>query len=264
MFIRIVTLLSTFFLGFSICHAAEYSLTIQPILSMNETQKAYQPLANYLSKETGHSIKLVTHRNFTFYWNKMRKKRRGFDFVLDAAHFTDYRIKKQGYQVLAKLPDTVSFSIVTHEDNFILDVDELTSKRIATMPSPSLGAMRLEELFPNPMQIPIYVYQQNTKRAVESVLSGKVAAAIIPTRMAAQYDGLNLVETTDPVPHMAVSSSPDVPPEVVKKAREALLKADTTEEGKKMLARIKADKFAATNNATYDGYTDLLKEVFGY
>ena len=261
---RLITTFLMFFLCASISHAAEYSLTVQPILSEKQTVEAYQPLADYLSSQTGQTITLVTHRNFTFYWSKMRHQREGFDIVLDAAHFTDYRVKKQGYTVLAKLPDTVSFSIVTHEDEFYMDADELTSKRIATMPSPSLGAMRLEELYPNPMRVPLYVYERSTKIAVESVLSGKVDAAIIPTRLASTYEGLNTVETTDPVPHMAISTSPRVPAEVVVKIRQALLTADTNPEGQKMLTGINAVKFVPAENADYDGYTDLLEGVFGY
>lgn len=264
MIARIITLFSVLFLGISIGQAAEYKLAIQPIQSEKEIIKNYQPLADYLSETTGHKITISTQRNFTFYWHKMRKKRKGFDLVLDAAHFTDYRVKQQGYQVLAKLPDTVSFSIVTHEDNFILDVDELTMKRIATMPSPSLGAMRLEELFPDPVRIPNYVYELNTRVAVESVLSGKVDAAIIPTRLASTYEGLNTVETTEPVPHMAISASPDVPADVAEAIRKALVEANTTASGKAMLEKLKVDKFEPADNATYDGYADLLEGVFGY
>jgi len=47
----------------------------------------------------------------------MCKKKKGFDLALDTAHATDYRIKNQGYTVLAKPPDTASFSIVTGEDS---------------------------------------------------------------------------------------------------------------------------------------------------
>ena len=264
MITRVITLFTVLFLCTSISQAAEYSLTVQPIMSEDKIHETYQPLADYLTQQTGHTIKLVTHRNFTFYWSKMRKGREGFDLVLDAAHFTDYRVQKQGYTVLAKIPDTVSFSIVTHEDNFILDVDELTSKRIATMPSPSLGAMRLEELFPNPVRIPLYVYEPNTNRAVDSVLSGKVDAAIIPTRLASQYESLNTVETTDPVPHMALSASPDVPAEVAQKIQEALVNANQTPAGIKMLEIMQMDKFEATSNEDYDGFAELLVGVFGY
>ena len=248
----------------TLSQAANYSLAIQPILSQDEIKKNFKPLADYLSKETGHNITISTQRNFLFYWTKMRKGKKGFDLVLDAAHFTDYRIKAQGYTVLAKLPDTVSFSIVTSEQNFILDEEELIGLRVATMPSPSLGSLRLEELFTNPMRIPIYVWELNTTAAVENVVSGKVDAAIIPTRLASTYDNLNIVLTTDPVPHMGLSASPDVPAEVTEKIRQALVNAGTTENGKKMLASLKVDSFEPANSETYDGYSELLKEVFGY
>ena len=194
----------------------------------------------------------------------MRKRKKGFDLVLDAAHFTDYRIKTQGYTVLAKLPDTVSFSIVTSEDNFILDREELIGLRVATLPSPSLGALRLEELFPNPVRTPFYIWERNTTVAVENILSGKIDAAIIPTRLASAYSNLNIVLTTEPVPHMGLSVSPDVPAEITEKIRQALLTADSKENGKKMLEKLKMNSFEPASSETYDGYSDLLKEVFGY
>lgn len=248
----------------TILHAAEYKLTIQPILPEKELKENYQPLADYLSSVTGDTITISTHRTFITYWNKMRKKGEGFDLVLDAAHFTDYRAQKLGYTVLAKLPDTVSFSVVTGEDAFILDIEELISKRIATLPSPSLGAVRLEELFPNPMRIPNYVWKLNATVAVDSVLSGEVDAAIIPTRLASEYTGLNIVMETEPVPHMGLSASPEVPAEVAEKIRDALVNANATDEGKAMLAALKLAKFEAADNSTYDGYSQLLKATYGY
>ena len=74
---RLIILFLMLFLSASISRAAEYSLTIQPILSEDKTQEAYQPLADYLSSQTGQTITLITHRNFTFYWNKMRNQQQG-------------------------------------------------------------------------------------------------------------------------------------------------------------------------------------------
>ena len=264
MLTRTLLLFYTCFAFITVCQADEYTLAIQPILPQNELIESYQPLADYLSAATGHTITITTHRNFLLYWTKMRKQEKGFDLVLDAAHFTDYRIKAQGYTVLAKMPDTVSFSIVTSEDNFILDIDELIGLRIATMPSPSLGSLRLEELFPNPMRLPNYIWVMNTTIAMNSLLSGEVDAAIIPTRLASTYNGINTVMTTEPVPHMGLSVSPDVPQKTVEALRNALLNAGSTIEGQKMLSKLKLEQFEAANEAAYDGYANLLKEVFGF
>jgi len=265
MLTRTTTLFFTVFLFCSTAsYAAEYSLAIQPILPQKELKENFQPLADYLSKITGHTINISTQRNFLFYWTKMRKQKAGFDLALDAAHFTDYRTKTQGYTVLAKLPDTVSFSIVTKEDNFILDTEELIGLRIATMPSPSLGSLRLEELFTNPMRIPHYVWETNTTIAIEKLTKGEIDAAIIPTRLASTYDNLNIVMTTEPVPHMALSASPNIPADVVDTIRTALVNAHLHPDGKIMIADLKINNFEAADNSTYDGYTFLLQEVFGY
>jgi len=64
-------------------------------------------------------------------------------------------------------------------------------QRVATMPSPSLGILRLEELFPNPVHTPVYIWKRNTSVAVEKILSEKIDTAIIPTRLASTYSKLN-------------------------------------------------------------------------
>ena len=73
--------------------AKDLTLSIQPVLLKSETLKAYRPLAEYLSKMTGDNIRIKAYKNFITYWADMRIKR-GFDLVLDAAHFTDYRAQK--------------------------------------------------------------------------------------------------------------------------------------------------------------------------
>jgi phosphonate transport system substrate-binding protein len=264
MFARTVSLFITLLACITTSQATEYQLAIQPILPQAELRSSYQPLADYLSQKTGHTITISTHRTFITYWNEMRKGDKGFDLVLDAAHFTDYRVQKLDYTVLAKMPDTVSFSIITKDDSFILDTSELISKRIATLPSPSLGAVRLEELFPNPMRIPNYVWEINADAAIKSVISGKNDAAIVPTRLVSSYEGLNIVLETEPVPHMGLSASPKVPAEVTDKIRDALVNANTTPEGKEMLSNLKISKFEPADNETYAGYASLLKSIYGY
>ena len=132
------------------------------------------------------------------------------------------------------------------------------------MPSPSLGSLRLEELFPNPMRIPHFIWEANTTVAVEKILSGDIDAAIIPTRLASTYTNLNVVLTTDPVPHMGLSASPDVPQEVAETIRNALVNAATTSQGQKMLSALKQEYFEPADETTYDGYANLLKDVFGF
>ena len=119
--------------------AATYTFVVQPILPPAQTKKAFLPLTKYLSKQTGHEIKLVTSINFLSYWETMRKGNK-YDIILDAAHLTDYRVQRMGYKVLAKRADVVSYTLVTGENADILDAEELIGKSVATIGSPSLDA----------------------------------------------------------------------------------------------------------------------------
>lgn len=244
-------------------NAGHYEIAVQPVLPEAEMKKAYQPLVDYLSETTEHTFTIKTYKNFLTYWERMKKKA-GFDFVLDAAHFTDWRIKRHKYKVIAKFPDSVSFSLVTHEDNLIFDAEELVLSKIATMSSPGLGAVRLNEIYPNPVRIPLYVQSSDALTAVQKVIDGKADAAIIPTPLMNGFENLNLVETTKLVPHMGFSASSEIPGSVVSEVKKVLVDAKETEEGRKMLSNINIEYFQEASNATYDGYAVLLEDVFGY
>lgn len=243
--------------------AQEYTLSIQPIWTKEKIITAYQPLADYLTENTGHKITIRTYRNFFTYWQKM-KKAENFDLVLDAAHFTDYRIQNSDYTVLVKIPDTVSFSLVTHEDIFVFEPEELILKNVATTPSPGLGGIRLYEIFDNPARLPREVTVNNSDEAVDAIAEGRADAAIIPSPLVGNYEFLNTVITTEPVPHMALSASPTVPFDVKQNIIKLLANAHNTATGKLMLERAGLTKFLGTSAEEYSGYSTLLKDSFGY
>ncbi len=245
--------------------AETYTLAVQPVLPAKQIEKNYKPLTDYLSEKTGHTFVIQSYRNFLTYWIKMKKKKgNDMDFILDAAHFTDFRVQRKDYKVLVKMLDTVSFTVVTNEDNFVFEMEELIAKKIATMPSPGLSAVRLNEMFPNPMRIPLYIQANDSVDAVNKVLDGTVAAAIIPSPLVGNYDALYSVISTEPVPHMALSAAPTVPDKVIQKVKIALLQATETPDGQKMLGDLKIAGFENANAEIYAGYANLLDGVFGY
>jgi len=255
--------LSALLLLTTIAQAEKYNLSVQPILPAKNVMESYKPLVRYLSEQTGHEFSVVAYREFLSYWVKMRKGK-DMHFILDAAHFTDYRIQRKDYETLVKLPDTVSFTVVTSEDNFIFEMDELVSKKIATMPSPGLGAIRLNQMFPNPARLPFFVQATDSVDAANKVLDGSVDAAIIPTPLVGNYPSFNAVLTTEPVPHMALSASSEVPASVKEAVKKALLDAPNTEKGRKMLTDMNIAAFQDANTELYAGFADLLEGVFGY
>lgn len=243
--------------------AGEYNFIVQPILPPEQTQKAFQPLTDYLSQQTGHKIKLITAINFLSYWETMKKNTR-YDLILDAAHLTDYRVERMGYNVLAKRADAVSYTLVTSENAAILDADELIGKSIASIGSPSLGMLRVEEMFPNPLRQPVIIEVNNSVDSIKKVIDGKATGAMVPTPLVGQYPELITVTTTEQVPHTAISASARVPKDVQNAIRNALVNASKSEDGQKMLAAINFPSFESASNKQYKGYGSLLEGVWGY
>jgi len=245
-------------MNMTVMNAAEYSLAVPPILPRADMQKNYQVLADYLSAETGDTIKLKAFSSFKSYFSNMKRKK-GFDIVFDTAHFTDYRTEKMGYRVLAKLPDTVSFSLVTGPELLVFDADDLIPYKIATMVSPAIGGLRLRELYPDVDNSPTIVRASDSVDAVKQIMGGRADAAMIPTPLVGQYSELNTVLTTSPLPHMAISVSPDIPEAVADKITKAMVGAVDTENGKAMLAALKFPGFVRASNEDYAGFGKLLQ-----
>ena len=245
----------------------ELVLAIQPILGEGQTRKAFQPLCDYLAQAAGRPCRLFTSPNFYAYWDTVRHST-AFNLVLDAAHFTDYRAQKLGYHVLAKIPDTVSYSLVTRDSDFLVDTSELVGKRVATLGIPSIGAARLNSLFPNPSRQPVTVEVGAAEQAISLLLDGKLKAAILPTPLVAQQmangGGLYVVLATDPIPHIGLSAAPSIDANTRSALRKALLSAHTSEAGQKMLKQIGFERFDPATASTYTGQAGILKEYWGY
>lgn len=261
---RTLTLLALLFLGLSSSlQAAGFRLAVPPFLPQAEMKTEYGKMADYLSQSVGTPVELITSSSYLAYWDMMRKGG-GHELVLDNAPMIDFLIQRQNYQVLAKINGVVSISLVTRGDNALLDPSELVGKPVATIASPNLSALVLFQMFPNPMRLPDFKYANNAREAIDMVLKGKVAAALVPTPIAILYDNLNVVTTSKQVPHLAVAVAPTVPADVQAKIRQALLQADKTPEGRAMLKTLNTSGFEPATNATYAGYAELLKGTYGY
>jgi ABC-type phosphate/phosphonate transport system substrate-binding protein len=123
-------------------------------------------------------------------------------------------------------------------------------------------------MFPNPSRQPVVVEVDNTGTAIQMVVEEKVAAAIIPTPVVsqrmAQGAPINVVSTTEPIPHIALSASPDIDAATRAKIQHALLSAADSPAGKQMLQAIGFPRFDPATPATYAGQDRILKEYWGY
>ena len=234
------------------------TLVIQPIYGMDKTHESFQPLASYLSSITGTDIKIKTYPNFITYWKETRDGL-GYDLILDAAHFTGYRAKELDFEILAKIPGTVSYSVVVPDSAMVIDIDELVGKKIATLGPPSMGAAKVSLLFDNPLRQPFIYETENSEKALDLLFTDEVDAAIIPTPLVGALTGVAVVTTTDPTQHIALSASPALAANLRLFIRDALIHANSTQDGRKMLSAIGFAGFENPDTERYVMAADLLQ-----
>lgn len=244
--------------------AADFNLAVEPTHTPERAREVYQPLIEYLASATGHNFKLVTARNYAFYWNDIRN-RKDLHFVFDEAHFTDYRIQRFGYEPLVKSSVPSSYTLLTQEMVEEGQVDAFVARSLVTMPAPNLGFALLLEYFPNPMQQPdVRSMASSWRDTVEIVFAGEADAAMVPTWLAEQYPNLMSVVKTREFPGAAVSASQDVPADAKAAVRDALLRLHEDPNLYEVLNELGTQQFVEATATEYRGSEAMLKNFYGY
>lgn len=248
--------------------AAEESplvLLVQRLPREEMPSASLQPLADYIAAIAGRPCVIDMPPNFPAYWEAVRHGH--YDLALDAPYFTDYRIQKLGFTALIKTPETASYSLIMRDDARVRDPSSLVGKRVASLGLLSIGTLRLNALFPNPIRQPVLHDVHSTKEGIDLLRKRKVEAAFLPTSLIeSRFDrsGIAVVLTTEPIPRLALSASPQLAPELADKIRDGLLRAHTTDAGRTMLHAIGLDYFDATTNDEFANQSYVLRGYWGY
>lgn len=243
--------------------AEQFNLVVRSESHGPDSLTAFSPLAEYLSEASGHRLILQVPDSALEHWQAMGK-RDDYHLVLEEGHFTDYRVQSLDYRVLAKVAGVLGFSVVTGPATVFVEPDELFGEPVATPAPPSLAALRLAELFPDPIRAPLLVEVGSYDEGVRRVINGDVTAAIIPSSMVREHPQLNVAMSTQQGPGLALSASPAVPAEAREVIRRAFLAARDIDAGRRALASAHMDGFEPASAALYEGYARLLRGTWGY
>ncbi|NIM29612.1 MAG: PhnD/SsuA/transferrin family substrate-binding protein [Gammaproteobacteria bacterium] len=244
-------------------NAGQFSLVVQTQAQGDDASMAFAPLAEYLSEASGHRLTLIVPDSVLSHWQAMVRGE-AYHLVLDEGHFTDYRVRHFDYEVLAKVAGVSGFSVVTGPATVFVELDELFGEPVATPPPPSLAALRLAELFPDPIRAPVLVEVGSYEEGIRRVINGDVAAAVIPSDMVRRHPQLNVVLSMQQGPGMALSASPAVPASAREVIRRAFLAAADIDAGRRALARAGLAGFEPASAALYEGHARLLRGTWGY
>ncbi|MFO7581954.1 PhnD/SsuA/transferrin family substrate-binding protein, partial [Guyparkeria sp.] len=125
-------------------------------------------------------------------------------------------------------------------------------------------ALTLYQLFPNPVKQPDLVFRDTNRDVAQAVLDEEVRAAVIPTPLVGGYTGLNTVVTTETLPFLAFSVSPEVHPRTADSLEQALVSFGRSEEGQEILQSNNLTDIVRANDNLYRGHSELLLGTYGY
>ena len=259
---RVLVVVAAACISLPLC-AEQFDLIVRSEDRGSDSPVAFAPLVAYLSDASGHELILRVPDSSLEHWQAMVAGD-DYDLVLDEGHFTDYRVRNRDYRVLAKVLGASGFSVVTGPATVFVEPDELYGEPVASPAPPSLAALRLAELFPDPIRAPILVEVGSYDEGIRRVINGDVTAAIIPSSMVRAHPQLNVVMSTQLGPGMALSASPAVPGEALEVIRRAFLAARDIDAGRRALASAGVDGFEPASAALYEGYDRLLRGTWGY
>ena len=242
-------------------------LGVEPMYGDRATLDAFTPLCEHLARRLARPCRVQTAPNYFAYWDMIR---RGADYnlVFESAHFTDYRVAKQKFTVLAKAPNAVTYSLVVSNRAPALDPRNLHGKLVATFGVPSLGAVRLNDMFRDPTRQPHLVEVATVDEGMRRLLDGKVAGAFMPTPGIASFLERNrdiaVLFATEPFPHAAFSAAPTFDKKTRAALREALLEAHLDPQGFTAVRAAGFPRFVPANASVYVGQSRALKAYWGY
>jgi len=261
---RMAVLGTLFAASAQLAMAAEVTLMVEPSYTPERAAEVYKPLADYLSKATGHKVTLITPRNYHFFWRDIRQNS-PVDLVFAEAHITDYRIKRFNVEPIARAAEDTSYTLLGSDQLENPTLNALVGKSIVTMPSPSLGFALLLEFYPNPVSQPnILSSAASWRDGVEIVFAGEADAAMVPTWLKDQYPNLIPIQTSREFPGACVTASSTLDPAIKTAVKDALIKLSEDATAVDVLTELGITGFKEATAAEYDGAETMLKGFYGY
>lgn len=270
----VLLLLLLFFMPKAALSADELILSVHPFLPASELVKRFTPLAEYLSSKTGQTVVLKISKDYNEQIENAGKD------VSDIAYLgpASYVIMTERYgtkPLLARQSvggsPTFRGAIIVRKDSLIKNITDLKGKKFAfgdrssTMSYIIPRFMLIEAGVRRPDDIADYRHLDNHNNVALGVLTGDYDAGAVKEEVFHNYEerGLRVLAWTPAISdHLFVGSS-RLHEKTVKKIREALYALKETEEGRSIMAIIKADMTAMipVEDSDYDNLRRILKTL---
>lgn len=234
-----------------------WSFGVVPQQSASELARLWTPILSYLSEKTGYRLDFKTAKDIPVF--EQRLAAGGYDIAyMNPYHYTVFH-RSPGYRVFAKERGRkLKGIVVVRKDSPYQDVAQLKGKTIA-FPAPAAFAATVLPLSNlKTLGIPIEAkYVASHDSVYLSVFKGLYPAGGGIMRTFENFDPgmrdrLRILWTTPEYTPHAIAAHPRVPPEVVQRLQEAMIRMHEDPRGAALLGGIGFKGLAAAHDAEYD------------
>ncbi len=222
-----------------------FELAITPILPVRTMIENYQPLRAYLELRLQEPVTFVTAPDYKTY--NQRLQRHAYPFMIAVANSAYLACTDYGYVPMLRPAINTRPALVVAKRSRVTNIKELRGATL-TMADPLAiismqGLQMLREAGLDPQRDVIIKYLPNHGAAVNFVISGEAAAAIVSDRALLQMpqatqDAVRVVQTWErgAAPGVVYLASPSVPRERVARMSQAILEfVRNTEDGRDLM-----------------------------
>lgn len=253
--------------GEDLANSAPFVFTAPPRGSRSEEESVYKPIADYLTKVTGHKFVYKFSDNWLTYSKEMTLG--DYDLVFDGPHFNGWREDKLKHVPLVKLAEPFVFVVVARDDDKnIKNMASLAGRTVCAHAPPNLGTLTLLNQFSNPARQPYIIETNGWKKNYEALVAGKCEATVLPLTNYRRFEGdrhaTHIVYRNRALPNNAFSAGPRIPAAMQVQIAQALLSPEGQEVTAKLRHTYASKALVAATPQEYEGLGSLLKDTLYY
>ncbi len=220
-----------------------------------QIQSRYQGFAAYLSSVLKEPIRVESSQSISIASSDVREKRYDLMFCRPS-NVAAHAMRDEHYQLVAMAKGQFVVSFIVQPTSRLKKPSDIAGARIA-MPDRNtmiaqvaLATLRDMHIHPASQNILYAHYQAALPYIIRNDFADVAAVGPFPARKWLKHGGRVLFKAK-PLPFWSVLASPSVPAAEVEKLRQALLKLNESDAGRKILARIKVASFVPGNAQAY-------------
>lgn len=242
--------------------AESYTFAFVPQQSAKKLANKWQPILDYLGKETGNRYVFVTAKDIPTFESRLAQEKYDFAYM-NPYHFTIFN-EKPGYQAMAKQRNKkIKGIIIVHKDSNIQNLEDLRGASIAFPAPAAFAATLLISAEFNKRQIDINPKYVSSHDSVYLNVSREILPAgggVMRTLGNANQQvqkQLRVLWTTQGFTPHAFAYRKEIAPEVVKKLQLVLLQMHEHNEGIALLKRVNFKGFDFASNEDWNDVREL-------